>query len=133
LQFRINPDIKAEDVANLRSKAGWGKREDKLEKILGNTYLTVACFDRDRLVGFVDVISDGIDDALIRNLIVDPDYQRKGVALKLLSIITKRVREDGIKTINVLFEPALKELYLKAGFTLICGGIIDNEERPDCL
>ncbi len=132
MQYIVNPDVTAEEIANLRCAAGWDKRKDKLEMIIGNTYLTVACFDGDNLVGFVDIISDGVDDALIRNLIVHPAYQRKGVALKLLQIVIKIMEEKKIKTVNVLFEPALKALYLKAGFKVICGGIIDNEERAGC-
>jgi len=127
LQYVINPELEAEDVAVLRSAVGWECRKDKLKKVIGFTYMTAACFDGEHLVGFVDVISDGVDDALIRNLLVHPNYQRKGIALNLLKKVIEKTRRDQVKTINVLFEPELVALYQKAGFSIIKGGIIDNE------
>ncbi len=129
MQYQLNPQLKIEDVAALRIKVGWDSRKEQLQRILGKTYLTAACFDNSRLVGMIDVISDGVDDALIRNLMVDPDFHRAGVALKLLELVNEQLKADRIKTINVLFEPELKELYLKAGFRIVCGGIIDNEKE----
>ncbi len=127
MQYVVNPELKAVDVATLRSAVGWEARKDKLEKTIGFTYMTVACFDGEYLVGFVDVISDGVDDALVRNLLVHPYYQRKGIALNLLKKVIEKTREDQVKTVNVLFEPELVALYQKAGFYIIKGGIIDNE------
>jgi len=127
LNYAYNPELQAEDVASLRNAVGWDAREEKLKKIVGNTYLTAACFDNEFLVGFVDVISDGVDDALVRNLLVHPDYRGRGIALVLLKMIIKKIREDNIKTVNVLFEPELAGLYRKAGFRIIGGGMIDNE------
>lgn len=129
LTYTLNPQLRAEDIAALRKAVGWDAREDKLKKIIGYTYLTGACYDGDRLVGFVDVISDGVDDALVRNLLVHPHYRNRGIALTLLEVIIKKIREDNIKTVNVLFEPELTELYRKAGFRIIGGGMIDNEAK----
>ncbi len=128
LQYVQNPQIEAETVSALRVAVGWEARKEKVQRIIGCTYLTAACFDGEQLVGFVDVISDGVDDAFIRNLLVHPRYQRKGIASKLLRITVEQIRADQIKTVNVLFEPELKALYRKAGFRMISGGIIDNEE-----
>ncbi len=128
LQYVQDPELDALSVAALRTKVGWDARKDKLEKIIGSTYMTAACFDGNSLVGIIDVISDGVDDAFIRNLVVDPEYQRKGVGQKLLALVIDRLKTDQIKTVNVLFEAELTDLYRKAGFRIVKGGIIDNEE-----
>lgn len=127
LRYELNPDISAELVASLRQRCGWEARQKKMEKIIGCTYLTAACFDDQNLIGFVDVLSDGVDDALIRGLVVDPGYRRRGVAVALLTMVVERIKTDQIKTVNVLFEPNLAGLYLKAGFRIVSGGLIDNE------
>jgi N-acetylglutamate synthase-like GNAT family acetyltransferase len=128
LSYLVNPEIEAGALAALRKAVGWDARKDKMEKIIGCTYLTAACYDHDQLVGFVDVLSDGVDDALVRSLVVDPQYQRKGIGLELLRIVTAKVKKDQIKTVNVLFEPELSAFYKKAGFRIVSGGLIDNEE-----
>jgi len=128
LLYVENPELDAAVVAELRAKVGWDARKEQLENILGSTYLTVACFDDNELVGIIDVISDGIDDALIRNLVVHPEYQGKGIGHELLIKVLDRLKSNRIKTINVLFESELTEFYRKAGFRIVSGGIIDNEE-----
>lgn len=128
LEFVINPIIDAGQLADLRKTVGWDARREKLKQIVGCTYLTAGCFDQHRLVGFVDVLSDGVDDALIRSLVVDPRYQGRGIGLELLKMITAIIKKDQIKTVNVLFEPELAPFYRKAGFRIISGGLIDNEE-----
>jgi ribosomal protein S18 acetylase RimI-like enzyme len=122
LRYEYSPHLKAEQVAGLREMVNWDRRIEKFKKKLGNT-----CFADDTLVGYVDVVSDGIDDAYIRDLVVHPDYHRRGIGSKLLYMIITRVRSDRIKTLNVVFEPRLKEFYAKANFVIMAGGIIDNE------
>ncbi len=129
LHYVLDPELDVAAVAALRTRVDWDARKDQLERILGSTYMTAACFDGNSLVGIVDVISDGIDDAFIRNLIIDPDYHRKGIALKLLTMVVDKLKADQIKTVNVLFEKELTDLYRKAGFRIVKGGIIDNEEE----
>ncbi len=127
LKFVENPELDPDQIAELRKSVGWDGRRNKLEKIIGCTYMTAACYDDDLLVGCVDVISDGVDDAFIRNLVVRPEYQGRGIGLKLLVIVNNRLKADCIKTVNVLFEPELASFYTRAGFRIVGGGLIDNE------
>lgn len=127
LRYVENPELGAETIAALRVLVGWDARIKKLEKIVGCTYMTAACYDKNLLVGFVDVLSDGVDDALVRSLVVHPEYQRRGVGLELIRIVVERLKANQIKTINVLFETELTAFYNKAGFRIVSGGLIDNE------
>jgi ribosomal protein S18 acetylase RimI-like enzyme len=127
LRFEENPVLRAEQVAGLREAVGWDGRTEKYRRILGNTHCSAACLADDQLVGYVDVVSDGIDDAYVRDLVVHPDYQRRGIGSKLVAMAIERIKGDRIKMVNVLFDPELAEFYRRAGFTIIAGGIIDNE------
>lgn len=127
LRYVENPELGAETIAALRVLVGWDARIKKLEKIVGCTYMTATCYDKDLLVGFVDVLSDGVDDALVRSLVVHPEYQGRGIGLELIRIVVERLKANQIKTINVLFETELTAFYSKAGFRIVSGGLIDNE------
>jgi len=127
LRFEENPLLKAEQVAGLRKAVGWDGRTEKYQRILGNTYFSAACFADDQLVGYVDTVSDGIEDAYIRDLAVHPGYQRQGIGSRLLAMVIERIKSDGIKMVNVVFEPGFVGLYEKAGYIIMAGGVIDNE------
>jgi len=129
LRYEEKPGLTPEQVAALRESVGWDGISELYEKILGTTYFCVGCFDGDTLVGYVDVVSDGVCDAYIRDLVVHPDYQWKGIGSKLLSIAIEKVKEDGIYATNTLFEPALTDFYKKAGFHIMSGGIIINKKQ----
>ena len=129
LCYEYNPCLKADQIARLRELVKWDGRLEKYKKKLGNTYFCVACFADNELIGYVDIVSDGIDDAYIRDLIVHPDYQRRGIGSKLLAMVIRRVKADGIKMVNVVFDSRLAEFYRKAKFVIVSGGIIDNEAK----
>jgi len=128
LRYEYTPLLKAEHVAELRMSVGWDGRVEKYRKKLGKSYFCVTCLDGERLVGYADVVSDGIDDAYIRDLIVNPAYQRRGIGSKLLAMIAERIKSDGIKMVHAVFDPSLKEFYTKAHFTILSAGVIDNEK-----
>jgi GNAT superfamily N-acetyltransferase len=127
LRYKENPDITAVQVANLREAVGWDRREEQIRRILGRTYFHAGCFHDDSLIGYVDVFSDGVEDAFLRDLMVHPDFQRRGVGLHLVAMARDRVKRDGIKMLNTLFDPRLAGFYRKSGFHIMCGGLIDND------
>ena len=126
-RYENNPGLTAIQVGNLREAVGWDARVEKYQIILGNTYLRAACFHADELVGYVDVVSDSIDDAYMRDLMVDPKHDRHGIASNLIAMITERVKGSGIKLLSVLSEPHVADFYSAAGFHVMGGGEIDFE------
>jgi len=127
LHYEYSPHLKAEQIAHLRLSVGWDGRVAKYKRKIGNSYLWVTCFANDDLIGYADVVSDGVDDAYIRDVIVHPDYQHRGIGSTLLTMITTRIRKDGIKMVHVIFEPSLEAFYQKAHFRIMYSGVIDNE------
>ena len=126
-RYEYNPRIAAIQVGKLREAVGWDARVEKYQRILGNTYLCVACFHGDELVGYVDVVSDGVDDAYMRDFMVHPEHERHGIASKLMEMLIEKVKGSGIKMLSVLFEPDFADFYRHAGFHIMGGGEIDFE------
>ena len=125
--YEYDPNLEAAQVAVLRTTVGWDARIERYQRILGNTYLCVACFLEDELVGYVDVVSDGVDDAYIRDLMVNPEHQHRNIGSTLIGMVIDRVKPSGIKMLSVLFEPWETDLYVQAGFNVMSGGEIDFE------
>jgi N-acetylglutamate synthase-like GNAT family acetyltransferase len=57
---------------------------------------------------------------------VHPDYQDKGIGHALATKVIEDLREDGIRAIEVIFEPHLESFYRACGFHIMQSGIIDT-------
>ena len=124
-RFELKPILSPEQVADLRVAVGWDAALDLCRRSLGRTYAWAGCFDGDQLIGYADMVSDGVADAYIRDLVVHPDYQNRGIGSHLLSLLVETARDAGIRMVNTVFEPGLTEFYRKAGFHLVSGGMIE--------
>ena len=51
----------------------------------------VGAWDGDRLVGSVRILTDGYFFATIPEILVDPDYQRRGIGRRLMELALERV------------------------------------------
>ena len=82
------------------------------------------------LVGFVNVIWDGLVHAWIQDVMVASDAQRTGIGVGLIDVTTREVRSAGCEWLHVDFEDHLRNFYLDAaGFTSTNGGLI-NLTKP---
>ena len=58
-----------------------------LERAYENSFLKIAAFEGKQLIGMVRVVGDGASVILIQDLLVRPEYQRKGIGSQLLRCI----------------------------------------------
>ena len=130
LNYVMDASASPERVAALRRSVGWGGMEAELVDPALHDYLRAACYDGERLVGFLAVVSNGATDAYIQDVIVHPDYQRKGVGTELMNRAIARLKSDQIYMISVIYgEESLRPFYEKFGFTtMLCGQM---ETRPE--
>ena len=127
MRYEFDAPLRAEQIAELRELVGWDRREEQYARLAGHTYFTLACLDGERLVAYLDVLSDGVEDAFIRDLMVRREYQRRGIGTRLLKMAQERIRAAGIRSVGVIFEPELAPFYRQAGFQVVAGGVMDNE------
>lgn len=130
LQYVMDPGASPESIAALRRSVGWGGMEAELKNPALGDYLRIACYDEEELVGFLDVVSNGVTDAYIQDVMVRPDYQGKGIGTELMNRAIRRLKADEIYMISVIYgEEELRPFYEKFGFfTMLCGQM---ETRPE--
>lgn len=130
LEYQTNPSASPESIAALRRSVGWGGMEAELRNPALRDYLTIACYDGDELVGFLDVVSNGVTDAYIQDVMVRPDYQGRGIGTELMNRAMERLKNDRIYMISVIYgEESLRSFYERFGFcTMLCGQM---ETRPE--
>jgi ribosomal protein S18 acetylase RimI-like enzyme len=129
MRYEFDAPLLPAQLADLRESVGWDRREEQYARLLGHTHFSLACFDGEQLVGYLDVLSDGVEDAFIRDLMVHREYQRRGIGTRLLNLAQERIRAAGIRSVGVIFEPELAAFYRQAGFHVVAGGVMDNEAQ----
>jgi|GEM_PF-469544 len=77
-----------------------------------------------RVVGMGRAISDGVSDAYIQDVVVDPAFRGKGVGGRIVADLVHRLRHDGIDWIGLGAESGTHDFYRRAGFVELPGCIV---------
>jgi GNAT superfamily N-acetyltransferase len=125
--------VRSSEVEDLRQLVGWDQMSGCYERILAGSYAYFSARQDDALIGFVNVISDGVADALLVDLMVHPNYQRLGLGQALVQAAIQALKADGIRCIEVIFEPRLESFYRQCGFHMMQAGIIDTWDGDPLL
>ena len=120
-----------EDYFKLFEITGWFRErkpnKEELILTLSRSYFFVQAYDGNKLVGTGRVVSDGILHAMIYDMIIDPEYQNRGIGSKILKILIDKCNEINIGDIQLFCAKGKKEFYLKNGFE------IRAEDLRECI
>lgn len=124
----INNDINLYELEKLCDAVGWVRRPLKKVKIaLENSFLTISLFcyvdNHKQLIGFARATSDNSFNATIWDVVVHPDFQRKGLGKLLMSQIIKQLRFYDISTITLFADPQVVKFYRHLGFIIDPDGV----------
>ena len=82
--------------------------------------------DGDALIGFVNVVWDGLVHAWIQDVMVAADVRHRGVGVQLVRGAVAGAKDAGCEWLHVDFDDDLKTFYLDAcGFTPTNAGLIE--------
>ena len=116
----LNPlqDDFSQSVARLYRFEGWLDESDEISDIntaLKNSFACVAAYEGDLMVGFFRALSDGISDAYLLDLVVDPNYRGMGIGGQLTEKLLENLRGSGLSWITCIANPGVDALYKKYG------------------
>lgn len=117
-----NKPTSAKAISDLRQSVGWNRMEECYKSPTLTSYFHIACYDDKNLIGYVDVVSNGVTDAYIQDLTVYPEYQGKGIGTELMNRAISHLKDKKIFMISVLFDEKLLTFYKRFGFKImLCG------------
>lgn len=107
--------IDYKQVAKILEKVGLisEPNENKQEQAFKNSDVTVFIKDEQRIIGLGRALSDGVSQAAIYNIAVDPDYQKQHVGHTIILYLLEQ-----LKGLNIILytHPQTLTLYEKYGF-----------------
>lgn len=112
-------DLPVDELFMLFYKAGWTSGDETPHMLKNfnvpfiNSTFVISAWDNGKLIGAVRVLSDLIVRSTIYDLVVDPDYQNKGIGTCLLKMCIDKY-PDSAWLVETTEEK--KGFYEKAGF-----------------
>lgn len=95
ISYKNTHNFNKNDLENLFLSVGWssGHYPDKLVTAMKNFRTVYSAWDGERLIGMVCAMDDGIMNAYVHYLLVNPDYQNSGIGKTLIEKIKEHYRD----------------------------------------
>lgn len=114
-----NPSF--EDYQALHQTTGWNAKGlytyDQLYQAICSSWYSVSIYDEHTFVGYGRIISDGIYQTFICDVMVHPGYQRKGVGTTVMETLMTHCKNTNIKWIQLSCAKGKQPFYQQLGFT----------------
>lgn len=120
MEVRIN-QLSADLFLELYTSVGWeAPCIEQVERALSNTIATFTAYDGETPVGMVRVIGDGGMSFYIKDFVVVPAYQSKGIGKTLIQSVERYIREmiapDWAVALELISTIEAQKFYEKMGF-----------------
>ena len=95
IKYLDKHDFNKEEIEDLFLSVEWssGKFPEKLVIAMKNFKTVFSAYDNDKLVGMICVMDDGIMNAYIHYLLVNPNYQKKGIGKQLVEMVKEKYKD----------------------------------------
>ena len=110
-----------DEILNLYKADGWWKEsydESKIRDLIKGSYAFAVVIEKktNKTVGMGRILSDGISDAYLQDLIILSEYRKKGLGKYLVDELVKYCYSKNIKWIALISEPNQDGFYSNIGF-----------------
>lgn len=130
-------EIRMDEILDLYNSVGWTAYTSDpatLETGLQHSLLTLGAYEGTDLVGLIRVVGDGQTIVYIQDILVKPEYQRRGIGTALMRRILQQfshVRQIFLTTDDT---PKTKAFYRALGFAPLeqigCCGFVRLSQIP---
>lgn len=125
MKIERNVEISIIELNELLQTIGWGINPiERLNKAIELSWGWITARNEEgKLVGFVQVLSDGIKHAYILRLLVHKDYQGQGIGTKIVEDLLAFLKENKLNPI-LITKPGEEAFYNKFGLARENNGFI---------
>lgn len=115
--------LPVEEIVELYKEAGWWKENAREKRLLPALIKGSFCFmiarHQGKIVGMGRVISDGVSDGYIQDLVVKKEWRGKNIGKELVRRLTSICIDHGLEWIGLIAEPHTAPFYEVLGFHVL--------------
>ena len=121
IEIRIVTSWPVEEIVTLYKAGGWWKDSYSsrgIPQLIKGSFAFAVAIDTtmQKTIGMGRVLSDGVSDAYIQDLVVLPEYRGKNIGKKIVSVLIDHMTAQGITWIGLIAEPGSDQFYKTLGF-----------------
>ncbi len=121
LEIRLVEVWDSSQIVALYRAGGWWKEEYNaagIPALITGSFLFAVAVDTaiNKAVGMGRVISDGVSDGYIQDLVVLPEYRKCGIGNRIVSELIGACKKRGLGWIGLVAQPGCEQFYKKLGF-----------------
>jgi len=112
--------LTAKQFLVLRESVGWKGDEFQIEKALQCGLYNIIAKDGEKVVGMGRLVGDGIMYWYVQDVIVNPQYQGKGIGKEVMRFLTQYVEKNSLQnttvTIGLMAAKGKEAFYERLGY-----------------
>ena len=121
IEIKFVKEWPEEDITNLYKAGGWWKESyncSGIKSLINGSFAFAVVVDKysGKAIGMGRIISDGVSDAYIQDLVVLPEYRGKGIGKQLVDALLEKCLSKKLLWIGLIAEPGQEGFYLLSGF-----------------
>tara|TARA_B100000579_G_scaffold418214_1_gene415538 strand:+ start:60 stop:602 length:543 start_codon:yes stop_codon:yes gene_type:complete len=111
------------ELEQLLQAVGWGRRPlRRVKRALDNSLIKVGLWQHDpkfpKLIGFARCTGDGVIDATIWDVAINPVYQGYGLGKQLMTYLMINLKREGISRVTLFADSDVIKFYKRQGWIL---------------
>ena len=121
IEIRFVDNWPENEIVELYKAGGWWKdsyNSSGIKTLIEGSFAFAAVVNKTsgKAVGMGRIISDGVSDAYIQDLVILQEYRGQGLGKKLVNALLEHCLSKGLIWIGLIAEPGQDEFYLPLGF-----------------
>lgn len=120
----INLPIEAVEVPHLRELVGWSGRHSDYPTLFERCNFWAGLRDEEnQLIAFGYVAGMGLQHGYMEDIIVHPEFQKRGIGETLVRKLLQEAERVGIEIVTLTYDSKHTFFYTRSGFTPCSGGL----------
>ena len=124
VEIKLVAEWPEREIIDLYKAGGWWKESDNqtnVKKLIQGSYAFFVAINpcNGKAVGMGRLLSDGVSDAYIQDLVVLPNYRGYGIGKRLVKKLIDLCLSRKISWIGLISEPGQSRFYTHIGFNFL--------------